>query len=116
MSAYVKPVSGKIPQPAFTITVAGGGSVLSTFLHTRPFYSGRDLYLLIPKEDISNFAKLFVVTALQAEKYRFNYGRQANRTLPYLNLHLPVNKDGMPDWEWMKQYVKSLPYGDRIPQ
>lgn len=116
VSAYVKPVSGKIPQPAFTITVAGGGSVLSTFLQTRPFYSGRDLYLLIPKEDISNFAKLFVVTALQAEKYRFNYGRQANRTLPYLNLHLPVNKDGMPDWEWMKQYVKSLPYGDRIPQ
>lgn len=38
VSAFVKPVEGKTPQPAGTITVAGGGSVLSTFLQVRPFY------------------------------------------------------------------------------
>lgn len=114
ISAYVKPVEGKSPQPAHTITVAGGGSVLSTFLQIRPFYSGRDLYLLYPKEEISDHAKLFVVTVLRAEKYRFNYGRQANKTLPTLNLHLPVDGKGRPDWTWMDAYMKSLPYGDRI--
>lgn len=115
ISAYVKPVKGKIPQPPNTITVAGGGSVLSTFLQTRPFYSGRDLYLLQEKQPISNSAKLFVITELQAEKYRFNYGRQANRTLPHLNLHLPIDKDGNPNWQWMESYIDSLPFGDRIP-
>lgn len=114
ISAYVKPVEGKSPQPAHTITVAGGGSVLSAFLQIRPFYSGRDLYLLYPKEEISDHAKLFVVTVLRAEKYRFNYGRQANKTLPTLNLHLPVDGKGRPDWTWMDAYMKSLPYGDRI--
>ena len=48
VSARVKPVDGKEPQPAGLITCAGGGSVLSTFLQDEPFYSGRDLYLLIP--------------------------------------------------------------------
>lgn len=114
VSAFVKPKEGKTPQPAYTITVAGGGSVLSTFLQIRPFYSGRDLYLLIPKHEISNYAKLFIVTVLQAEKYRFNYGRQANKTLPDLNLHLPTTSDGKPDWQFMEDYMRSLPYGDRI--
>lgn len=94
--------------------MAGGGSVLSTFLQRRPFYSGRDLYLLLPKQSTGDHAKLFVVTVLQAEKYRFNYGRQANKTLPRLNLHLPVTDGGEPDWGWMEEYMRSLPYGDRL--
>ena len=74
VSAYVKPVPGVEPQPKNTITVAGGGSVLATFLQTQPFYSGRDLYLLYPKCCISNKAKLFLVTIIKANKYRYNYG------------------------------------------
>lgn len=97
ISAYVKPVQGVEPQPKDTITVAGGGSVLATFLQTQPFYSGRDLYLLYPKCCISNKAKLFLVTIIKANKYRYNYGRQANVTLPSLKLKLPVTADGNPD-------------------
>lgn len=108
VSGYVKPVQGVDPQPKDTITVAGGGSVLSTFLQTRPFYSGRDLYLLYPKEDISKKAKLFIVTIIKANKYRYNYGRQANVTLPLLRLRLPVTADGKPDWQWMELYIDSL--------
>lgn len=114
VSAYVKPVSGVEPQPENTITVAGGGSVLATFLQTQPFYSGRDLYLLYPKEAISIPVKLFLVTVIKANKYRYNYGRQANVTLPSLKLRLPSKADGKPDWQYMENYIKSLPYGDRI--
>lgn len=114
VSAFVKPVPGVEPQPADTITVAGGGSVLATFLQTQPFYSGRDLYLLYPKEDIAREAKLFLATVIKANKYRYNYGRQANVTLPYLRLRLPAMADGKPDWRWMEDYIKSLPYGDRL--
>ena len=114
VSAYVKPVSGVEPQPENTITVAGGGSVLATFLQTQPFYSGRDLYLLYPKEAISIPAKLFLVTVIKANKYRYNYGRQANVTLPSLKLKLPSKADGKPDWQFMENFIKSLPYGDRL--
>lgn len=108
VSAYVKPVQGVKPQPKDTITVAGGGSVLATFLQTRQFYSGRDLYLLYPKENISNKVKLFLVTIIKANKYRYNYGRQANVTLPSLRLRLPVTVDNKPNWPWMELYIDSL--------
>lgn len=114
VSGWVKPIPGVDAQPANTITVAGGGSVLSTFLQTRKFYSGRDLYLLYPYIDISKKAKLFIITILKANKYRYNYGRQANVTLPELELMLPVTDEGKPDWEWMEEYISKLPYGDRI--
>lgn len=114
VSARVKPVEGKEPQPAGLITCAGGGSVLSTFLQEEPFYSGRDLYLLIPLYPMSKLAKLFCITILKANKYRYSYGRQANITLPYLELMLPVDTNGNPDFAFMENYMKSLPYGDRI--
>lgn len=108
ISAYVKPVPGVEPQPKDTITVAGGGSVLATFLQTQPFYSGRDLYLLYSKENISRKTKLFLVTIIKANKYRYNYGRQANVTLPILRLRLPITSDGKPNWRWMESYMDSL--------
>lgn len=116
VSGFVKPVLGIDPQERGLLTVAGGGSVLETFLQAQEFYSGRDLYLLYPKEKISLEAKLFIATIIKANKYRYNYGRQANVTLPYLKLRLPVTLTGNPDWEYMENYIKSLPYGDRIRQ
>jgi len=81
-------VSGKVriikninPMPDGVITVAGGGSVLETFLQISPFYSGRDLYCLTSKIPLSNAEKLYYCTCIKANKYRYNYGRQANKTL-----------------------------------
>ena len=108
VSAKAKPVDGKDPQPAGIITCAGGGSVLSTFLQEEPFYSGRDLYLLIPLQPMSKLAKLFCITVIKANKYRYSYGRQANVTLPFLELMLPVDSEGNPDFLYMEAYMKTL--------
>ena len=29
-------------------------------------------------------------------------------------VNLPVTPEGEPDWQFMEDYIKSLPYGDRI--
>lgn len=84
VSAYVKPVKGKKPNPAGTISVAGGGSVMESFLQKQPYYSGRDLYYLVPKVKMSDNILLYYCVCLRENKYRFNYGRQANRTLKEL--------------------------------
>ena len=94
--ARVKRIPGKEPQPAGILTCAGGGSVLSTFVQDKPFYSGRDLYLLIPKKEMSLEEKLFYCHAIKMNAYRYSYGRQANRTLK--NINLPP----LPDW--LKKY------------
>ncbi len=91
--AKVAKIDGIEPQAAGTLSCAAGGSVLSTFLQTRPYYSGRDLYVLTPKREMSLNEKLYWCMAIRANAYRFNYGRQANKTLK--NIILP---DIVPDW------------------
>lgn len=81
VSAKVRPLKNKAPNPAGTISVAGGGSVMESFLQPESYYSGRDLYYLFAKVDLTDEEKLFYCACLRANKYRFNYGRQANRTL-----------------------------------
>lgn len=81
VSAFVYRIIDVEPNPSHTLSVAGGGSVLSTFYQPIPYYSGRDLYVLIPKMDLNVFEMLFYAKCIETNKYRYNYGRQANKTL-----------------------------------
>lgn len=86
VSAVVKELGNVDPIPAGVITVAGGGSVMEAFLQPKPFYSGRDLYYLKPKVEMSDAQKLYYCACIRANKYKYSYGRQANRTLRYINV------------------------------
>lgn len=108
VSAYVSMIDDVKPQRPGLISVAGGGSVLSTFLQNEPFYSGRDLYTLEAKDCISDEAKMFIITVLEQNKYKYSYGRQANKTLPDILLKLPIDDEGRPDYQFMEDYIKSL--------
>lgn len=125
VSSRVTKIGRLEPQKAGLISIAGGGSVLSTFLQSEPFYSGRDLYTLECKENISDEAKIFLITVIEKNKYKYSYGRQANKTMPSIEIKLPIkhNPDGtnyidnsknyssdgyVPDWEWMENYIKTL--------
>lgn len=81
VSAIVKKIENIEPNPPHTISVAGSGSVMSSFYQRLPYYSGRDLYVLIPKEKFTVIEMLFYAYCLQMNKYKYNYGRQANRTI-----------------------------------
>lgn len=107
VSARVRPVKGIDPIPAGTISVAGGGSVMESFLQTEPYYSGRDLYYLTAKVPMTEQQKLYYCTCLRANKYRYNYGRQANRTLKDI---LIPSLDEIPVWveETMRELVEEM--------
>lgn len=81
ISAFVLKLADVEPNPAHSISVAGGGSVLSSFYQKEPYYSGRDIYVLIPKKEMSELEMLFYAFCLTKNKYRYSYGRQANKTL-----------------------------------
>ena len=81
VSAFVERRHDIVPLPAGTLSVAGGGSVLATFLQPYEYYSGRDLYFLSPRQEMSERELLYYALCLRKNKYRYNYGRQANRTL-----------------------------------
>src|SRR3989344_2342240 len=51
VSSHVQRLPDVVPNPAGSLSVAGGGSVLSTFYQKQEYYSGRDIYVLIPKKN-----------------------------------------------------------------
>lgn len=74
--------NNKEPFPSGCITVALGGSVLSSFVQTNKFYTGQNIKVLKPKSKMS--FELLVYYALCIEKNKFRYsshGREANVTL-----------------------------------
>lgn len=77
---YVAPIEGVKPNPAHTLSIAVSGSVLSTFYHDYEYYSGRDVYIAEPKEPMTKEEMLYYAYIIEQNKYRYNYGRGANRT------------------------------------
>lgn len=85
--AKVRKIEGIIPQKAGTLSCATSGSVLSTFVQDEPYYSGRDLYVLTPKVELTKEQKMFYAMVITQNKYRYSYGRAANKTLK--NIEIP---------------------------
>ncbi|MGN1432884.1 MAG: restriction endonuclease subunit S [Ruminococcus sp.] len=58
---------------------------------------------------------LFLKTVLMANRYKYTYGRKVTED-KYLSevIMLPATTDNKPDFCFMENYMKSLPYGDRI--
>lgn len=86
VSAIVKEVDNIEPFESGLITVSLGGSVLETFIQPAPFYTGYHIYCLEPIKEMSISVKLYYCACISANKYRYNYGRQANRTLRDLQI------------------------------
>lgn len=81
------------PFSAGYITVALGGSVLSSFVQLKPFYTAFHIAVLQPKKELTLQEKIYYCMCIQANAYRYSYGRQANKTLK--DIELP---DTIPEW------------------
>lgn len=93
--AKVKPVANIPPVPPHTISVAVSGSVMESFYQSEPYYTGEHILCLIPKIKLTVNQMLYYCMCLRANKYKYNYGRQANRTLK--KLLIPALEE-IPEW------------------
>ena len=103
VAAVVDRVIGLSPFPAGCITVAVSGSVMESFLQTKPFYTAYHVMVLRPQPSIemSDAVKLFYCLCLRRNKFRYSYGRQANETLKDLQI---------PCLEEVPRYVKEFSF------
>ncbi|MCL2373678.1 MAG: restriction endonuclease subunit S [Treponema sp.] len=112
-------VKGSNPFNASYMTIALGGSIGSTFYQNEQFYTAQNVAVLKDKEGIliSKFAKFFIKTIIELEvgiKFRA-FGRELNKHIKKnFPISLPVTIDETPDWQFMENYIKSLPYSDII--
>lgn len=94
--AMVQPLPGKIPNPAGSLTIALGGSVLSTFLQITPFYTGQNVAVATPKVPMSNNQLIYYAVCIKENAFRYSAcGREANRT--FKNIQVPAMTD-IPAW------------------
>jgi hypothetical protein len=99
-----------------TITVARNGSVGSTFYQPVPYCaSPDDIRIFEPKFELNKYIALFLITIIETEKFRYEYGRKfGTKRMNATKIKLPATPDGSPDWQFMEDYIKSLPYSKSI--
>ena len=123
------------PFQAGTMTLALGGSFLgSCFVQKEPYYTAQNVAVLTEKEPLTIKTKIFISTLVRNEcKYKYiAFGRELNTHYKTdFSIKLPVKTDEkgqpiidethtysekgyIPDWQFMNDYINSLPYSDRI--
>lgn len=101
-----------IPGKPGEITVAlGGNGVLSSFVQPEPFVCGRDVMILTAKDETMPLErKLWYCACIWENRYRYSYGRQANRTLGSLLVpdepHAWVETKRVPSHDGLQKSVK----------
>lgn len=98
------------------ITLSNNGSVGYAFYQEHNFTCSHDVTPLYLKDyPLNQYIAMFICTLIEMERYRWNYGRKWRPIrMPQSKIKLPVTDNGRPDWQYMENYIKSLPYGDCI--
>lgn len=94
-----------------TITISYNGSVGEAFYQPMDYFALDDINILYPKFQLNVYIAMFLITLIKLEKYRYSFGRKWNKERMEQSLiKLPVNGKNKPDWQFMEDYIKSLPY------
>ncbi|MDR1436512.1 MAG: restriction endonuclease subunit S [Candidatus Symbiothrix sp.] len=101
--------------PANTITLSYNGSIGEAFYQPKPFWATDDVNVLYPRFELNPYIALFLCALLPIEKYRFGFGRKWDKEMMQeTEIKLPVTSSGTPDWHYMENYIKTLPYSKYI--
>lgn len=88
----------------------GQGSVGYSLYQNKSFIGSTTLTMAY-NENLNKYNAMFLVSILDKEKFRYSFGRKYGKTvIEKSKIKLPATKDGKPDWQFMEDYIKSLPY------
>lgn len=96
------------------ITISMVGTNIALW-QEKDFQASQNIAILRGSE-LNRHKALFICSLLNFDiKLRYSYGRTIKRNdLEKTIIKLPINHKGEPDFEFMENYIKSLPYGDRV--
>lgn len=105
-------------EPCLTVARTGSAGFVSYQRFGCVVGDSAKILLLKNEENRNSYIYLFLKTILMANKYKYTYGRKVTES-KYMKekIKLPaimINGEKTPDWVFMEQSIKALPYGDRI--
>lgn len=81
----------------------------------KDFSASDHVEVLTPLFKMNKYVALFLTTIINKEQYRYSYGRKCSQIkLRKSRIKLPATPDGTPDWQFMEDYIKSLPYSRNL--
>lgn len=90
------------------ISLANSGSVGSAFYEPFKFVAS-DHVTHLKKKEASKYLYLFLASVLEMQKSNFNFNREINDPrIRKLQIMLPVNDGGEPDYAYMEQYAMNM--------
>ena len=91
-------------------------TVGSCFYQEYDFSASDHVEKLIPRsEKFNKYNALFISTVINLEQIRYGYGRKfAQKRIKITKIKLPVDKNGDVDYEFMENYIKTMPYSSNI--
>lgn len=89
----------------------GQGSVGYCNYMDRPFIGTSDLVMGY-NPNLNKYNGMFLVSVIDLQRPKFSFGRKWKIHLKETIIKLPATEEGSPDWLYMEEYIKSLPYGD----
>jgi type I restriction-modification system DNA methylase subunit len=98
------------------ITVPMVGNELKSSYQVEPFCVSQNIAILRPRNfSLNPYIASFLNTIIRKDVFRFTYGRTLSlERLRMLKIKLPVDSKGKADWEFMENYIKSLPYSSNL--
>ena len=116
ISDYVTAEEDRRISKAGCITIGAEG--IFAFYQPKDFVAGVKIYT-IRATNLNKYNAMFICTILNKEAYRYNYGNA--RILDKIKkekIKLPAttnaNGEKVPDWQWMEDYIKGLPFSEAI--
>ena len=104
-SGFLQKVNSKVNEPN-CITIGAEGKF--AFYQDTEFEAGVKIYTL-RNGKLNKYNALFLCTLLNLEVFKYSYGRA--RVLEKIkdeNIKLPTNEDGLPDYDYMENYIRNL--------
>lgn len=92
------------------------GDTTATINYQNEDFICGDHIVVLRSQYLNKYNALFIISLLNKERFRYNYGRAFNKDIianTVLNLPMIPNSDN-PDWQFMEDYIKSLPYSMNI--
>lgn len=90
------------------LTLANSGSVGSTFFHHYTFVASDHVTALI-LEKPNKYIYLFLSGIIRRLEEKYSFNREINdKRIQREKILLPVNSDGLPDWQFMEDFMKQI--------
>ena len=98
------------------ITINKDGSVGCAFYQEKDFSTNKHVIVATPKfKKFNKYIAMFIIPIIELEKFRYSFGRAWGLDrMKTTVIKLPITPKGEPDYQFMEDYIKTLPYSKYI--